>query len=106
MKNVVADTLSQLPINNVGDLQAISRFCSVDDVKAIFDSAVNQAENGEAWLPDINIINTDLETELLYLGGGSRKSFQTYFSKFQNENDAIFRLIELCQQAKYNVRIS
>ena len=42
-------------------------FCRCD--KAITDGAVNQAQNTEAWLPKMNIINADLETELLYAGG-------------------------------------
>ena len=58
----MANTLIQLPINNVEDLQA------VDEVKAIFEGAVNQAHNDEAWLPKVNIINADFETELLYTG--------------------------------------
>ena len=74
VENAVADTASRLPINDVEDLQAFSGLCSVDEVKAIFDGAVNQAQNGEAWLPKVNIINTDLETELLYTGGRSRES--------------------------------
>ena len=40
VENVVADTLSRLPINDVEDLQAFSGLCSVDEVKAIFDGAV------------------------------------------------------------------
>ena len=54
--NVVADTLSRLSISNVEDLQAFSGFCSADEVKAIFDGAVNQAQNGKAWLPKVNIM--------------------------------------------------
>ena len=96
VENVVADTLSRLPINGVEDLQAFSGLCSVDEVKAIFDGAVNQAQNGEAWLPKVNIINADLETELLYTGGRSRESLTTTdFSKFQNEDEVISRLIDL-----------
>ena len=67
VENVVADTLTRLPINNVEDLQAFSGLYSVDEVRAI-NGAVNQAQNGEAWLPKVNI-NADLETELLYTGG-------------------------------------
>ena len=52
----MADTLSRLPINHVEDLQDFSELCSVDEVKTIFDSAVNQAQNGEAWLLRVNII--------------------------------------------------
>ena len=59
----MADTLSRLPINDIEDLQAFSGLCSVDEVKAIFDGAVNQAQNGEAWLPKVNIINEDLEAD-------------------------------------------
>ena len=69
VENVVADTLSRLPINNVENLQAFSGLYSVDEVRAIFDGAVNQAQNGEAWLPKVNIINADFQTELLYTGG-------------------------------------
>ena len=67
--NIVADTLSLLLINNVGDPQGSSGLCSADEVRAIFDGAVNQSQNSEAWLPKVNIINADLETELLYTGG-------------------------------------
>ena len=56
VENIVADTLSRLPINHVEDLQDFSELCSVDEVKTIFDSAVNQAQNGEAWLLRVNII--------------------------------------------------
>ena len=38
--NVVAETLSRLPINNAEDLQAFSGLCSVDEVRAIFDGVV------------------------------------------------------------------
>lgn len=72
MKNVVADTFSRLPINNVEDFQAFSGLCFADEFKTIFNGAVNQTENGETWLPKVNIINADLETELLYTGGRSR----------------------------------
>ena len=37
VEDVVADTLSWLPVNNVEDLQTFSGLCSVDKVKAIFD---------------------------------------------------------------------
>ena len=43
VENIVADTLSRLPINNVEDLQDFSGLCSVDEVRTIFDIAVNQA---------------------------------------------------------------
>ena len=46
MENVVADTLSRLPINNVEDLQAFSGLCFVDETRFIFDGAVNQEQNG------------------------------------------------------------
>ena len=96
MENLVTDTLSWLRINNVEDLQAFSGLCSVDEAKAIFDGAVNQAQNSEAWLPKVNLINADLETELLYTGGKSRKSLTaTDFSKFQGEDEVISRLIDL-----------
>ena len=64
--NIVADILSLLLINNVGDPQGSSGLCSADEIRAIFDDAVNHSQNGEAWLPKVNIINADLETELLY----------------------------------------
>ena len=81
--NVVADAMNRLPVNNVEDLQAFSGLCSVDKVEAIFDGVVNQAQNGEAWLPKVNIINANLETELLHMGGRSRESLTTTdFSKF------------------------
>ena len=96
VENVVADTLSWLPISNVEDLLAFSGSCSVDEVKAIFDGTVNQAQNGEAWLPKVNIINVDLETELLYTGGRSRESLiTTNLTKFQSEDKVISRLIDL-----------
>ena len=57
---------------------------------------MNQAQNGEAWLPKVNIINADLETELLYTGGRSRESLTTTeFSKFQSEDEVISRLTDL-----------
>ena len=65
VENIVVDTLSRLPINNVEDLQPFSGLCSVDEVKAKFDGAMNQVQNGEIWLPKVIIINLDLETELL-----------------------------------------
>ena len=43
VENIVADTPSRLPINNVEDLQDFSGLCSVDEVRTIFDIAVNQA---------------------------------------------------------------
>ena len=96
VENVMADTLSWLPISDVEDLQDFSGLCSVDEVKAIFDGAVNQAQNGEAWLPKVIIINADLETELLYAGGRSRESLTiTDFSKFQSEYEVISRVIDL-----------
>ena len=96
VENVVADTLIRLPINNVEELQAFSGLCSADEVKAISDGAVNQAQNGEIWLPKMNIINADLETELLYTGERSRKSLtRTDFSKFQSKDEVISRLIDL-----------
>ena len=93
---IVADTLSQLPINNVEDLQAFSGLCSVDEVRAIFDGVVNQAPNGETWLPKVNTINADLETELLSAEARSRESLTaTDFNKFQSEDEVISRLIVL-----------
>ena len=77
VENVVADTLSWLPINNVEVLQTFSGLCSVDGVKAIFDGTVDQAQNGEAWLPKVCIINANLETELLHTGGRSKESLTT-----------------------------
>ena len=57
---------------------------------------MNQAQNGEAWLPKVNIINVDLETELLYTGGRSRESLiTTNFTKFQSEDKVVSRLIDL-----------
>ena len=73
MENVVVDTLGRLPITNFEDLQAFSGLCSVNEVIAIFNGAVNPAQNGEAWLPKVNKINADLQTELLYKGGTSRE---------------------------------
>ena len=93
VENIVADTLSRLPIKNVEDFQAFSGLCSVDEVRAIFDGAVNQTQNGETWLPRVNVINADLETELVYTGGRSRESLtRTDFSKFQSEDEVISRL--------------
>ena len=64
-------------------LQAFSGFSSVDEIKAIFNGAVNQKQNGEAWLRKVNMINADLEIELLYTGGRSRESLTTTdFNKF------------------------
>ena len=51
LHHLVADTLSRLPINNAVDLQAFSGLCSVDEVRATFDGAGNQAQNGDEWLP-------------------------------------------------------
>ena len=66
----------------------------MDEVRAIFD--VNQARNVKAWLPKVNIINADLQTELRYTGGRSIESLTaTYFSKFQSEDEVISRLIVL-----------
>ena len=82
MENVVADMLSQSPFSNVEDLQAFSELYSVDQTKAISDGAVNQTQNGEAWLTKVNIINVDLETELPYTRERSRESHTTAnFSK-------------------------
>ena len=96
VENIVADTLSRLPINNVEDLQAFSGLCSVDEVRAIFDGVVNQAPNGETWLPKVNTINADLETELLSAEARSRESLTaTDFNKFRSEEEVISRLIVL-----------
>ena len=90
MKNVVADTFSRLPINNVEDFQAFSGLCFADEFKTIFNGAVNQTENGETWLPKVNIINADLETGLLYDGRRCRILLTTTdSSKFQSEDDAV-----------------
>ena len=63
-------------------------FCRCD--KAIFDGAVNQAQNTEAWLPKMNIINTDLEPGLLYTGGWFWESLTTTdFSNFQSKDEVI-----------------
>ena len=63
-------------------------FCRCD--KAITDGAVNQAQNTEAWLPKMNIINADLETELLYAGGRFWESLTTTdFSNFQSKDEVI-----------------
>lgn len=56
VKNVAADTSSRLPINYVEDHQASSGLRSVEKVRAIFDGAVNQTQNGEVWLPKVNIM--------------------------------------------------
>ena len=66
VENVVAKSSSWSAINNIEDLQALSGLCSVDEVKAIFDGAVNQAHNDKAWLPKVNMINANLEIQLLY----------------------------------------
>ena len=51
---------------------------------------MNQAQNRETWLPKMNIINADLETELLYKGGRSTESLKaTDFGKFQSEDEVI-----------------
>ena len=48
----------------------------------------------------MNKINTDLETELLYTGGRSRKSLTTIdFSKLQSEDGVICILIDLQNKA-------
>ena len=94
MENVGVDTLSRLPIGNVKDLQTFSGLCSLDQVKAIFDGALNQ--DGERWLPKVIVISTDLESELLYTGGRSKESLTaTDFSKFQSENDVISMVTDL-----------
>ena len=96
VQNVVADTLNRLPIYNVKDLQAFSGLCSVDEFKAIFDGGMNQAQNGEGWLPKVNIINLESETELLYTGGRSKELLATTdFSKFQGKDEVISRLVDL-----------
>ena len=78
----MADTLSWLPINNVENLQAFLGLCSVDEVRAIFYGAMNQAQNGKARLSRVYITNADLETELLCTEGRPRQSLTvTDFSK-------------------------
>ena len=72
-----------------------SRVCSVVEVKAISDDAVNQAQNGEARLPKVNIIKADLETELLYTRRSRESLTTTDFSKFQSKGDVMSRLIYL-----------
>ena len=67
----------KLGVENVEVLQTFSGLCSVDGVKAIFDGTVDQAQNGEAWLPKVCIINANLETELLHTGGRSKESLTT-----------------------------
>ena len=92
----MADTLNRLPINTVKDLQVFPGLCFVDEVKTIFDGAVNQTQSGKAWLPKVSIINTDLEIELLYIGGRSNESLTTTdFSKFQSEDDVIVMVTNL-----------
>ena len=57
---------------------------------------MNQAPNGETWLPKVNTINADLETELLSAEARSRESLTaTDFNKFQSEDEVISRLIVL-----------
>ena len=61
---------------------------------------MNHAQNREALVPKVNKINTDLETELLYTGGRSRKSLTTIdFSKLQSEDGVICILIDLQNKA-------
>ena len=72
-----------------------SRVCSVVEAKAKSDDAVNQAQNGEARLPKVNIIKADLETELLYTRRSRESLTTTDFSKFQSKGDVMSRLIYL-----------
>ena len=100
----MAGILSQLPISNVEDLQTFSGLCSVDEIKATFDGAVNQAQNGEAWPPKVNIISADLEAEPLYTGGRSREFLTaTDCNKFQSKDEVISRLIDLKNKGRHLV---
>ena len=100
VEDVVADILSWFTINNVEDIEVFWGLCSADKVRAIFDGIVNHAQNREALVPKVNKINTDLETELLYTGGRSRKSLTTIdFSKLQSEDGVICILIDLQNKA-------
>ena len=82
-KRGLTDTFSRLSVNNVENLQDFSGLHSVDGVKAILNCAVNQAQNREAWLPKINIINANVKAELLYTGGRSTELLTTILASFR-----------------------
>lgn len=78
-RNVVADTLSSLPVRDIKDLEAYSQLCCVKEVKAIFEGVVNQSCNAEAWLPKVNIIHGNMKdqgNEALYEGGQAKSPIQ------------------------------
>ena len=73
-QNVVADSLSRLPIEDKIDLSHYEGVCSVAEVRAIFDGAVNQNKDGESWIAAVNSISTtieEMESQLLYEAGSN-----------------------------------
>ena len=63
IENIIADTLSRIPIRDIKSLEAYSQLCSVDEVKAIFYVAVKQSCNRETWLPKVNIVHANMENQ-------------------------------------------
>ena len=74
VQNIVADTLSRFPYEQLNCRQSFTQTCSTEEVKAILDGAVNQSLNNETWIPTVNLINTtfnDSEDQLVYKAGSS-----------------------------------
>ena len=68
MQNNVVDSLSRFPKSSQ-DLEACAKICSVEEVKAIFDGTLNQANGEKEWILLINNITAKKkgeEDQLLY----------------------------------------
>ena len=97
IQNNVADSLSRFPKSSQ-DLEGYGKICSVEEVRAIFDGSLNQANGEETWIPLINNITVKEKVEedqLLYDATNKTIALTTQDSvKAQKEESWIKRLFE------------
>ena len=91
VQNHVAETFSRFSIHKDNCIS------DAGEIKSILDTAVNQQDNNESWIPTINILSTsydDIPAELLYKGGDAAVcSFnRENIRKTQNQEDWIKKL--------------
>ena len=97
IQNNVADSLSRFPKSSQ-DLEEYGKICSVEEVRAIFDGSLNQANGEETWIPLSKNITVKVKVEedqLLYDATDKTIALTTQdLVKAQKEESWIKRLFE------------
>ena len=78
-ENVVADALSRYPKLTETNMKDFSNKFEESDVKATFDSVLNQKDNDETWIAAINSISTtfnEIQNQILYDAGDNPKQIE------------------------------